>query len=87
MCVVDYRTRYPDLAADRTEYGIANDGLRICEDIAEPGAERGVVLRRMSAALGRNETTPNEATTIKIMRRGVKTICPERTKVFKTLIG
>jgi ABC-type Fe3+-hydroxamate transport system substrate-binding protein len=83
--IAAYRTAYPALAEGRSDNGIANDGDRVCDYLAEPGMTLDLFQRRMSMALERNGTTPSPADITKIAQLGVDSLCPAQQPALDSL--
>jgi len=83
--VAAYRSAYPGLAEGRSDNGIANDGARVCDYLAEPGMTADLFQRRMGMALQRNGTTPSPADITKIAQLGVDSLCPAQQPALDAL--
>lgn len=83
--IAAYRGAYPALAEGRSDDGIANDGDRVCDYLAEPGMTRDLFQRRMGTALERNGTTPSPEDIDKIAQIGVDSLCPAQQPALDAL--
>jgi len=83
--VAAYRSAYPALAEGRSDDGIANDGDRVCDYLAEAGMTLDLFQRRMGMALERNGATPSPADITKIAQIGVDSLCPAQQPALDAL--
>ena len=83
--VAAYRSAYPALAEGRSDDGIANDGDRVCDYLAEPGMTLDLFQRRMGMALERNGTTPSADDIAQIAQLGVDSLCPAQQPTLDAL--
>lgn len=83
--VAAYRSAYPALAEGRSDDGIANDGDRVCDYLAEPGMTLDLFQRRMSMALERNGMSPSPEDIAQIAQLGVDSLCPAQQPALDAL--